>query len=264
MSVKDYESGMGSYLKKILLSVLGLGYMSFAHAQMDSNMVDSQTVVIQKTKFYEKLIVPATLLGYGALSLGNGSIRQFDRYVNASAIGEHGYSGSADDYLRYGPIAVVYGMDLLGMKAKNNFVDRTAILLMSMAITSTAVSFTKNNIHRERPDGSSFSSFPSSHTAMAFMAAEFMHQEYKDRSVWFSVIGYGTATFTGVLRMYHHVHWFSDVVMGAGYGILATKLSYWMYPYLKNVFLPKKNNHLVVAPTLQQSHLGFTVRYRLN
>jgi membrane-associated phospholipid phosphatase len=56
------------------------------------------------------------------------------------------------------------------------------------------------------------------------MCAEFMHQEYKDQSVWYSIAGYTAATATGVLRMYNVRHWFSDVVAGAGIGILGTKL----------------------------------------
>ncbi len=253
---------MGNGIKKLLLTVIVILNINFANAQVDSVSIDSGKVVGIRPNFFKRIIIPTTLLGYGALSLGNGSLRQFDRYVNNSTIGPHGYTGSVDDYLRYGPIAAVYGLDLLGIKAKHNFLDRSAMLVISMALTSTAVTFTKNNIHRERPDGSSFSSFPSSHTAMAFMAAEFMHQEYGEQSVWFSIIGYGTATATGVLRLYHHVHWFSDVVMGAGYGILATKLSYLIYPYLKQIFIPKKNIDFAFFPNLQGENLGFSMRLK--
>jgi len=153
-----------------------MGNISYASAQLDSNFVDSQKVAPLKTHFFRKIIIPTALIGYGALSLGSIDLSQLDRYINNSTIGQHGYSGSVDDYLRYGPIAAVYGLDVVGIKSKNNFVDRSLMLVMSMAMTSAAVTFTKHNIHRERPDGSSFTSFPSSHTAMAFMAAEFMHQ----------------------------------------------------------------------------------------
>jgi hypothetical protein len=254
---------MGINFKKLLLGILVTANISTANAQIDSVTSDRIEVAKPKSQLIKKAIIPAAFLGYGAISLGSGSLIQFDHYVNNSAIGGHGYSGSADDYLRYGPIAAVYGLDLLGVKAKNNFIDRSAMLLMSMAIASSAVTFTKNNIYRLRPDGSGVRSFPSSHTAMAFMAAEFMHQEYGEKSIWFSVIGYGTATFTGVLRMYHHVHWFSDVIMGAGYGILATKLSYLIYPYLKQIFIPKKNMNFVLSPNLIDTHPGFSMSLKL-
>lgn len=160
-----------------------------------------------------------------------------------------------------GPIAAVYGLDLVGIKAKNNFIDRTAMLIMSMELTSTAVTFTKNSIYRVRPDGSGISSFPSSHTSMALMAAEFMNQEYGEKSAWFSIVGYGTATATGILRLYHHVHWFSDVVMGAGYGILSTKLVYFIYPYLKQIVSRKNVAKFNFTPTINDSILGFKINY---
>jgi membrane-associated phospholipid phosphatase len=91
----------------------------------------------------------------------------------------------------------------------------------------------KSITNRERPDGSNHLSFPSGHTATAFVAAEFLHQEYGCKSVWIDIAGYGTAAFVGVARVYKNRHWLSDVVAGAGVGILTTKGVYWVYPRLK-------------------------------
>jgi hypothetical protein len=257
----DYEKGMGINFKTLLLGVLVIGSTNIAKAQVESVKTDSIEIANPKSQVIRKAIIPAVFLGYGAISLGSSSLRQLDRYVNNSTIGPHGYTGSVDDYLRYGPIAAVYGLDLVGIKAKNNFIDRTAMLVMSMALTSTAVTFTKNNIYRVRPDGSGISSFPSSHTAMAFMAAEFMNQEYGGKSAWFRIVGYGTATATGILRLYHHVHWFSDVVMGAGYGILSTKLVYFIYPYLKKIISGKNLAKFTFTPSISNSIIGFKINY---
>ena len=73
--------------------------------------------------------------------------------------------------------------------------------------------------------------FPSGHTATAFVAAEFIQQEFKDASPWYGFAGYTVATATGTLRMLKNAHWFSDVVAGAGVGILTTKLTYLAYPF---------------------------------
>jgi membrane-associated phospholipid phosphatase len=85
----------------------------------------------------------------------------------------------------------------------------------------------------QRPNGQSFDSFPSSHTSAAFAAAHFMHKEYGHRSVWYSVGAYSVAVATGGLRIAKDNHWSSDVVAGAGVGILSTELVYWAYPTLQ-------------------------------
>ncbi|MDQ8053312.1 MAG: phosphatase PAP2 family protein [Pedobacter sp.] len=252
---------MGICRRKLVLTILTVGNIFPASAQLNSSVLDSNKVETTQPKTLKKLIVPTALLGYGALSLESSNLRQLDRYINNSTIGQYGYSGSVDDYLRYGPIAAVYGLGLIGLKAKHNFIDRSVMLLLSTSMASSAVTVTKNNIDRMRPDGSGISSFPSSHTAIAFMAAEFMNQEYGEKSLWFSVIGYGTATTTGILRLYHHVHWLSDVVMGAGYGILSTKLVYFIYPYLKKMISGKNLAKFTFAPSIRNSLIGFKINY---
>ena len=46
------------------------------------------------------------------------------------------------------------------------------------------------------------------------------------RSPWYSVAGYGVATATGVMRVLNNRHWISDVLSGAGIGIMSTELAY--------------------------------------
>jgi len=40
--------------------------------------------------------------------------------------------------------------------------------------------------------------------------------------------------------MQHNRHWFSDIVAGAGIGILSTKLTYWAYPRLVRMVKKKR------------------------
>ena len=98
----------------------------------------------------------------------------------------------------------------------------------------------------ERPDGSNFNSFPSGHTATAFMGAELMYQEFKDESIWYGVSGYIVATGTGVFRMYNNRHWLTDVAAGAGIGILSAKAGYWLYPVVSKLFNTKKQKSKTV------------------
>ena len=67
-----------------------------------------------------------------------------------------------------------------------------------------------------RPDGSNNKSFPSGHTATAFMAATMLHKEYGPRSPWYSIAGYSMATVTVFRACSTNKHWFSDVLVSGG------------------------------------------------
>ena len=79
-----------------------------------------------------------------------------------------------------------------------------------------------------RPDGSDNHSFPSGHTATAFMTATMLNKEYGYKSPWIGVGAYSVATATGLMRMANNKHWLSDVLVGAGIGIMATEFGYWL------------------------------------
>ncbi|MNK15182.1 lipid A 1-phosphatase [compost metagenome] len=205
------------------------------------------------------LIVPAIFIAYGFSAPHIKQLKKLDDDTNFELREDHpGFGFHADDYLRYVPIAAVYALDLAGVKSKHKFVDRTAMLLLSSAIMGASTTITKNMTHRIRPNGLNDQSFPSGHAAMAFMAAEFMHQEYKDQSPWYSVMGYSVALTTATLRLYNEAHWLSDVVAGAGYGILSTKISYWVYPFIKDKLFHHKSNQTVLVPFHQDGHTGLT------
>ena len=148
---------------------------------------------------------------------------------------------------------MVYGLNMVGVAGKNVFIDRTALLGLSAGLLGASEGITKKLSHRLRPNNSDYLSFPSGHTGIAFMGAEFMAQEYSSKSFVYSVIGYTFAATTGVFRLYNRDHWFSDVVAGAGYGILSTKLSYLIYPYIRNALTHKGKNgrSTMVMPTYQ-------------
>jgi len=60
-----------------------------------------------------------------------------------------------------------------------------------------------------------------------------MYHEYKDSNRLAAYSGYVFATATGALRMLNNRHYLSDVMTGAGIGILTTNLVYRFEP-LKN------------------------------
>lgn len=251
---------------KFLLILLTCACSLFSYGQeMDSLSTGHDYTELKYNAIKPKsMIVPAVFIVYGFSAPYIKPLQHLDVETNYELREDHPSFGyHVDDYLRYLPIASVYGLDLFGIKSKHNFVDRTALLLLSSAIMAGTTSVTKNLTHRTRPNGLNDKSFPSGHTAMAFMAAEFMHQEYKGQSPWYSVMGYAVALTTASLRLYNGAHWLSDVVSGAGYGMLSTKISYWVYPYITHKVFRYKSNHTVMVPFYQDGFTGLTVVRKL-
>jgi membrane-associated phospholipid phosphatase len=211
----------------------------------------------------KSFIMPAALLGAGALSFFSSDARKVND-VAKSTMWAPGTERKMyiDNYTIGIPVVAVYGLNLAGVKGKNNLLDRTLLLGMSSVVCNAVVFSTKRLTHEQRPDGSDYFSFPSGHTAEAFVAAEFMRQEYKDVSPWYGVAGYAAAVGTGMLRMYHDKHWFNDVLTGAGVGILSTRFSYWLYPKIKDKFFGKKANIPMVAPIVNTNgSVGVSLSY---
>jgi membrane-associated phospholipid phosphatase len=113
-----------------------------------------------------------------------------------------------------------------------------------------------------RPDSSAYTAFPSGHTGEAFASAELMRMEYKDVSPWYGVAGYAMAVTTGYLRMYNNKHWLSDVVAGAGIGILSAKLAYWLYPKIQHKLFKDKISKTIILPAYQNNSFGVVIAHR--
>ncbi|WP_159468520.1 phosphatase PAP2 family protein [Dyadobacter sp. 3J3] len=139
----------------------------------------------------------------------------------------------ADDYLRYLPGAVSLSLGASGVKGKHSFGDQLVLAILSNIIAQGVTGSLKMISKYPRPDGSDNKSFPSGHASSAFTNATILHEEYGQRSVWYSVGGYTTATAVGGMRVLQNKHWLADVLMGAGIGIAATKVVYISYPWLK-------------------------------
>jgi len=208
------------------------------------------------------LIVPLAAIAYGVSSFTIHPIRRIDYYFYSETEKTNpNFSTKAESYFEFGPIAMVYGLDLIGVEGKNTFIDRTALLGLSTAFLGISEEATKYSTHRLRPNRSDYLSFPSAHTGVAFMGAEFLAQEYSDKSPVYTVIGYSIAVTTGVFRMYNRDHWFSDVVAGAGFGVLSTKLSYLVYPYIRNALTHTNNKtgkKTMVMPSYQDGAVGLS------
>ena len=132
-----------------------------------------------------------------------------------------------DDYTQFFGPAMTVGLKLGGVEGRSDWPRLFASAAMSYGIMAGFVNGIKYTAKEMRPDGSTANSWPSGHTATSFVGATLLHKEYGlTRSPWYSVAGYGVATATGIMRILNNRHWISDVMSGAGIGIMSTELGY--------------------------------------
>ena len=220
-------------MKRIVLCIIGICSFAFLLAQ---NLVEEDSLRVPATSNFSKRLdrfsssrlyqmtyigVPLVVGGLIVKSeddhfrgLRNTYLPQFDRHL--------------DDYLQYTPAAVMLGMKVAGVQSRSSWdrmlvSDAFSILLMGGVVNSL-----KQTTHVERPDGSNKHSFPSGHTATALMTATMFNKEYGHKSPWVGIGAYGVATATGLMRMANNKHWLSDVLTGAGIGILSTEVGYYL------------------------------------
>jgi len=179
-----------------------------------------------KSKLFRASIVPAVLIGYGAYTFNGGGF-----YTNQQANRDihrlfPTYRTSVDNALIIAPYVELGAVALAGIESRDDRVNTLLIIAKGEAIMLASTFAVKYLSREERPDGSDNLSFPSGHTAQAFLAASIVHNEFRDKSQWYGIGAYSIATSVAALRMINSKHWQSDVVAGAGFGILSAHLAY--------------------------------------
>lgn len=252
---------MTSAKKVLVLLALYFPLLSYANNGRNKDNPSSDNLSLSYPKFSAKpFIIPASLMIYGTIeTLFAPKYRGLNYAIGHEVIIHKPSKLTIDDITQYVPAASVYVLNLSEIKGKHHFKDRTIILGIASLFTAASVNAIKYTAKIERPDKSAMNSFPSGHTAVAFMGAEFLWQEYKDVSIWYGIGGYTLATLTGALRIYNNKHWIGDVAFGAGLGILSTKLAYLLYPSIQNKWLNQKGNKLVFYPYYNGQQGGISI-----
>lgn len=211
-------------------------------------------------KLVKALIVPTVLIGYGAYTFnGGGFYTNQDAQRDIHRLFPTGYSRVAD-YLIFAPYLELGAVALAGVQSRNDRVNVLLVIAKSEAIMLASTFAVKYISHEERPDGSDNLSFPSGHTAQAFLAASIVHTEFRDKSQLYGIGAYALATSVGVLRMVNDKHWQSDVVAGAGFGILSAHLAYLTH---RNRWGRKPiGRDVSVLPTFYGSTPGLSLTWR--
>lgn len=176
-----------------------------------------------------KLIAPAVLFTAGAVGVN------WDWYALNINIPLKNYAGdlraqygpkTIDNWIQYAPVAAYVAMGAFGI-GEHSFPEILCAGATAYATMGVVVNAIKYTVCELRPDGSTRNSFPSGHSATAFMGAELVRLEYGG---WAGVGAYTVATATAALRVYNNRHWFNDLLGGAAIGIVSANVGYWLLP----------------------------------
>ncbi len=166
-----------------------------------------------------------------------------------------------DSYLQFVPAVTMLGMKLGGVKGRSTWGEMIVADAISIATVASLVNGIKYSVKRERPDNSRKTSFPSGHTANAFLIATMFYKEYGMLSPWVGIGSYASASTVAVMRMLNNRHWMSDVLFGAGIGIFSAELGY----YLSDLIFKKKRDVLFrnkdIDYTRVPSFLEYSIAY---
>lgn len=130
------------------------------------------------------------------------------------------------DLTPYAPVGATAVLKYCGVETRSSWLRFAASSAFSGILMYASVNSIKTVTNELRPDGTENNSFPSGHTAAAFMSATIMHKELGSKSAWYSVGAYSYATLIGLSRILENHHWVNDVMFGAGLGIISTDIGY--------------------------------------
>jgi len=209
----------------------------------------------------KSLIVPAALITTGVIfsQTDHKDIFAFNRS------GRYPKSTPFDDCLAVITGPSVFLLDLVG-EEKHHPLDQLFLLGGSYICAYIPVMALKHFIDTPRPMGDKNDSFPSAHTALAFAGAHVIYKEFKDSNRWLAYTGYALATGVGIARMVNNRHWLSDVLAGAGFGILGTELAYAIYFPLRNLVTnnlnKKRGIETIFSPVAMPGAYGMSLSFR--
>lgn len=181
---------------------------------------------------YLQSSAPVLLISTGSLRSAT-AFHKMDLKLRQSVISLAAQPTHADDYLQHVPLAGLLLLNGLNFAKPVHSIQRQILLGgSSLLLTVIAAQSVKVLTKIERPDYSNKHSFPSGHPDWAFAGDELVWQEFGYRQKWIGIAAYSVAGMTGLLRIYNNRHWTTDVLAGAGIGMLSVKLNYFIEHYI--------------------------------
>ncbi len=213
----------------------------------------------KSNKILKKAIIPTSLIVGGSLMSRSTFETDFQNDIR-KGIGKN-VNTRLDDYFRFGPMTEMAIANALGLKAKNHWFDQAKNLFIIDLANFVVIRSLKAITEKPRPNNKYiYTSFPSGHTALVFSNAAMLHYEYKDYHPVFAHSGYAFALATASLRVLNDRHWVSDVLVGAGIGVLITHLVYAIEP-LKNWNPFKKEYKISFSPMINGNEFRLSLHW---
>ena len=213
------------FIRFIIYIYIFFGRIFILNAQ---SIIDTN-INLDKSKGFQQVkpfLGSSALIGIGSLTRSFKFSRKLDYKFNDFVIKSNIKKTNLDDFLPYSPIVALYSLEACGIKSRSGIKTMTLNLVCSQIASGLSVYIIKNTTQIERPDKSNKLSFPSGHTSLAFVSAQVLVEEYGHHSIWIPISAYTVASTVGILRITNNKHWLTDVITGAGIGILSTKIVY--------------------------------------
>lgn len=244
-------------MNKLRTSHYFFGLLFFFHL-ITYSQIDSLSVINESNQkpFLKQSIVPLSLIGAGLIiNYSDGAIGKENLQEQITNTFPDFHS-DLDDFLLFVPVITMYTADLLKVESQHDAFTQTKILFISALATNAITYGLKHATNETRPNEEDNLSFPSGHTSNAFMMATVLFHEFKNTKPVLAYSGFVFATATGALRVLNNEHWVSDVLVGAGIGIMVTDLVYRFEP-LKN-WNPFKSDKIstIISPSYKENTFG--------
>jgi membrane-associated phospholipid phosphatase len=180
----------------------------------------------------------------GALAL---AVHSKDSTITEHAFGSLGLETALDGGASIGG-GLVQGGAALGTFLVGRLSHRPAVaivgadLVRAQIINTALTQGIKLSVNRTRPDGAPFS-FPSGHSSSAFATATVLQRHFGWKA---GIPAYAMATYVASSRLTENKHFLSDVIFGAGIGIVSGRA----------VTVGRGSERFAIGPTLVHGGVG--------
>lgn len=166
----------------------------------------------------------APVAGAGVMTVAASVSRPTGKYAPVSSDVSGGFG--VVDVAEYAPLALPWAVKAIGGATRSGWGRMAVSQGAGLLLMASGTYLTKHVVDERRPDGSDLHSFPSGHSAWAFMGATMATRELAWRSPWYVIGAYAVASAVGMERVMSRRHYPVDVVAGAGIGIISAQVGY--------------------------------------